>query len=256
MKKAWYFRCIKNHRLLIGIAGIFLSLMVSLLDIPSGYKSISAVFFNVDSIPFYLCIVFCVYVFADCFCEDMEYRFYRNILVRESRKAYISAHVTAIFITSAIAMTMGMMLFLFVLRVQLPWVATNDSAANVLMNSSSFRNLLYQKHYIIYFFLGSVKVGLLGACLSLVASYMSLFVKNKLLIYATPVMVFYLIVNLGAKIPYELRFLNLYKVFMPIYNVWGNDLWSALWTILVSLLLTFFLGLGIYRRMGVLVRNE
>jgi len=85
---------------------------------------------------------------------------------------------------------------------------------------------------------------------------MSLFVKNKLLIYATPVMVFYLVVNLGAKIPHELRFLNLYRVFMPIYNVWGNDLWSALWTILVSLLLTFFLGLGIYRRMGVLVRNE
>lgn len=249
-------RCIKSRRLLIGTLGIFGSLMTTLLDMPSSYMSIAAVFFNVDSIPFYLCFIFSVYVFADCFCEDIEYRFHRNILVRKSLKRYISARAAMIFITSAVTMTLGMQIFFLILRLWLPWVGADDSAARVLMKNSTFRILLTQKNYFAYFLLSSLKVGLLSACLSLSASFVSLFVKSKLLVYSTPVMLYYLMVNFAAKIPEELEIFNLYKVFMPIYNVWRNDWYTALWTILISSFVAFLLGIGIYYRMEVLIRNE
>lgn len=250
-------RCVKSRKLLFGIAGVFCSLVFSMLENRNVHNSVTFMYvYIIQGIPFYLCLIFCAIPFADCFCEDIETHSYRNQIVRHSMRGYVVSKIITIVVTAVLTMMTGMMLFIVLLKIRFPWVMPEDSAYDVILQYGIFRDLLAGKHYISFFALSSLPIGILSGCLSLLAAMLSLFIKNKLLVYAAPVMFYYLAVTVSHRIPVGLDPLNFYKVFMPIFSVWRSDICSFLWSLLIGIIIVFALGYGLYIKLERTVRNE
>lgn len=249
-------RCLKSYKIWGGIAGVFLSLLFATLENKNDSNSIVfMVGYIIDGIPFYLCMVFCAVPYAGSISEDMAFDFHKLQIIRQNLKAYIVTKVIVIFFSAIIAMMLGFLLFVAVLKLRLPWVMVNDSLYDILIERGGLKSLLINRKFIMYYLLVSVQLGMFSGCLSLTATVFSLFVKNRLLVYSVPVMVLYLIINFAWRIPTELAPLNLYKVFIPFYNVYNHDVWSFIWSVFIGLLTACFLGAVIFYKVRRAVRN-
>lgn len=250
-------RCVKSYKILGGIAGVLLSLIFATVENKSNKNSVVfMVRYIIDGIPFYLCMIFCAVPFAASICEDMAFNFHKVQIIRQNLRAYIVARVFVIFLSAVIAMMLGFLLFVAVLKFRLPWVMANDSAYQISIESDGLRSFLVNKEFVIYYLLMSIQLGMLSGCLSLTATVFSLFVKNKLLVYSVPVIVLYLMANFAWSIPIEFDPLNFYKVFMPFYNVYNHDIGSFIWSIFIGVLTATCLGITIFYKVKRMVRNE
>lgn len=250
-------RSVRSYKLLWGIAGVFLSLLFASFEIKGDKTSvIFVVRYIVDGIPFYLCMTFCAVPFAESICEDMEFNFHKVQIIRRNLKSYTTAKVFVIFFTAVISMMSGILLFIVVLRINLPWTIVHDSVLQISIESGGLRSLLVSENFVLYYLLISFQLGVFAGCLSLTASVFSLFVKNKLLVYTVPVMVLYLITNFTWRIPAEFDFLNIYKVFNPYYSVWQHDVWSFVWANAIGLFTVSGLGTMIFYKIRRMTRNE
>lgn len=92
--------------------------------------------------------------------------------------------------------------------------------------------------------------------MALLASYVSLFISNKLLTLAVPFMGFYLISYYSSALFGSNEKWNLVYIFNATYNIWDNDIFSFAYALAIGTLLAGVLGVLIIYRLGRKVSNE
>lgn len=184
----------------------------------------------VYGMPFLLVDIFCTIPYALGIQEDLENRFVFLLVSRGSIKCYIIAKCIIICFSAIIAMILGTFCFVLICRLQLPWVAQNDSTYELLLLNGGLRIFLLKKQFIIYYFLFALQYGMLTAFLSLLSALISLWVKDKFLILTLPVISYYVISFFMNSVFIDNR-ADLYNIFVATMNIWNNDLLSYIYAV-------------------------
>lgn len=195
-------------------------------------------------IPYLLSIAFCALPYAQSFCEDLKHKYINQILIRVKLKKYVFSRILFICLCSAITMIVGTMIFIILIRMQVPWVQTDD-----LQRMDELGEML-ENHYIIYYFVRSFFTGILAACLAILGSYLSLYWQSSFLIISTPFLFLYTAIFVANSFFPDIAQTNIILCFNPIFNVWSNMQKSLLYPVVIALIFLFILAVIIYKKIG------
>lgn len=234
---------------LLGIAGVFLTLMFGTVDDITLDRTVFFVFERIQyGMPSMIVMLFCAYPYANSFCQDMENRYAYLMVQKGSVFLYTLSRSITIFLTALLTYSIGTMLFVMYLRYRMPWEDANFTSISLLQEVGGLRYFLTPGRYPVYFFLFTVQKGILAASLSLLAAYVSLYIVNSLLVLSIPVMGYYFLLYLGNSIWGHDSVFNVSIIFDASYNIWENDLASFLWPILLGVIFSGCLIGLIYKK--------
>ena len=138
---------------LLGIAGVFLTLMFGTVD---DITLDTTVFFVFDLIqygmPSMIVMLFCAYPYANSFCQDMENRYAYLMVQKGSVFLYTLSRSITIFLTALLTYSIGTMLFVMYLRYRMPWEDANFTSISLLQEVGGLRYFLTPGRYPVYFF--------------------------------------------------------------------------------------------------------
>lgn len=243
-------RTTQSWELWAGIAGVFLTLLWGCEGGTIKDSSvIHVIWWSTYGIQFLFVMIFCALPYAGSICEDIEYNYIKQSVIRGSLFRYCVGKIITIINTSIITMVTGMVLFVGVLLRRLPWIEIEDSVYQTAIRSGSFRWALQNEHYWLYIILFSAELGILTSMLSLSATYISTFISNKLIIFSTPIIVYYFITQSGNQLSGGSPWLDLNYIFSGTKNIADNDLMSFIYAICVGTIVNIFLFCLIYLRL-------
>lgn len=153
----------------------------------------------------------CAVPFATVFVEDFNRKYAVPQVVRGKVPFYVLSKVLMCFISSILSMAVGMTLFVFTYSFKYPLCVVGTSIFDFYASHDIFGGLLTSGHYMLYFLASACLTGMFGGLLSILAMYLSLFVKNKLYVISIPMIAHYFIDN------YILNWLKLPYYFSPVY---------------------------------------
>ncbi len=246
-----FIRCIKSYRLLIAIIALSILFLFPILSDESDIMVVSSYIEVLKSNAFLLAIILCSIPYADSIREDVENNYYRFELIRNRLSTFVLSKVTVILISAILTMLVGTVLLCFLLVFRYEWGVSEDYRFILSEVSSVFRS----GNLVLYVLMSAYQTGVLCGILALLSAYISLFVRNKLMIYATPVIMWCLILDLLSKLPDQYKVLDIYRVFTPTYNVWNDDLLSFIWLNVLGIALVVILYTAIYAKIKEIVAN-
>lgn len=246
-----FIRCFKGYRFIFGILGIIGVFILSLLDYKAEIRVIHVFVDSFQTITFLIAIMFCSLPYASSLCEDLENNYYRQELARHKLSIMILSKAVVIFFSAVLTMFIGSLIFTFLLGLRYEW-GILEYYGDLLLDIS---DMIKNNQLVLYVAVTAYKIGTLYGVLALLSTLISLFVKNKLIVYAAPAIVWYLIVDLSRKLPEKPLYLEIYCIFSPDHNVWNNEWLTLLWSNLVALILAMFLTVFIYIRFKRMVAN-
>ena len=246
-----FIRCFKGYKFILGILGVIGVFMFSILDYGNEIRVIHVFVDSFLSITFLIAIMFCSLPYASSLCEDLENNYYRPELARHKLSVMILSKVIVIFFSAVLTMFIGSLIFTFLLGTRYEW-GMLEGYADFLVDIS---DMIKNDQLVLYVAVTAYKIGTLYGLLALLSTAISLFVKNKLIVYAAPAIIWYLIVDLSGKFPDKPLYLDIYSIFSPYDNVWNNEWMTLLWSNLVVFILAMFLTAFIYIRFKRMVVN-
>lgn len=165
--------------------------------------------------------------FADSFCEDSEHKYMMQQIIRGNAGAYISARMVSIFLAAMLTTVLGIFLFVNILHFHLAWVETSGiQLYDGLLRAGGFRVFLQSRKFELYFLCYGIQYGCLSGILSLWASYLSMYISNRMLVLSAPMILCYFADYLLAGIFRGTVSLDL--IFSPSNNLFSDDLYSVL----------------------------
>lgn len=241
LKRAFYIR-----NFWVSVIATFGVWMVSGLQIQGKKESVFSLMENIlygNGGIFMLIFVLAAIPYSTAFCDDMESGYIHYAVIRGDLKHYVVSKITAIYISSLLAETLGTFMFFLFYSFKIPWITENT----LLM--AGCVEFLEQNLYIIWFFLFAAFWGAWFATLSVIASYGSLYVRNRLFTWSIPILVNQLLIEtnsfgLGSDIYFN--FPNLYNLSLILGE---NESVLIIWAVLVSLLISSIFGGLVYRKL-------
>lgn len=243
-------RAMYSWKFVIGILGVCLVMYVASLEgIASDTNVTYVVWIIVYGMLFMISLVFSAFPFAGCFCEDFEQKFAYLQIERGNLRNYTIAKVITIMLVTSITMMLGVLLYVSLLHIKLPWFNEEDAICQTALSLGGFRLMLQKKWYYFYFASLGFQYGILAGILALLASYVSLYINNKLLTLSVPFMSFYLISYYSRALFGNWEKINLIYIFNATFNIWNNDIISFGYAVLVGLIFTVVLGSLIFAKL-------
>lgn len=223
----------------ISISGILLVALIGCFGSKfEGNTVIRLVWHGTFSIQFLLTMIFGVMPYAGAVCEDLEYGYIHQILIRCNLRKYCISRTITILLSSVSSFTVAMMFLVVILRFRFTWIDVSDSVYQSAVSNGSFRNLLIEEHFYLYMFLFSIQLGMLIGILALVSTCISLFITNKLLVLSIPVIAYYFISQYVSELFPENIYFNLDSIYGGKRNVFNNDFISFAYSVLVMIVLS------------------
>ncbi len=243
-------RAFVSWKFLIGVLGVaFVMYIASMEGIASDTNVTYVVWLIVYGMLFMISLVFSAFPYSGCFCEDFEQKYAYSQIERGSLRNYAIAKTIAIMLVTATTMMLGVMFYVSLLHMKLPWFDEADAICQSALELGGFRAILQKGWYLAYFALFGFQYGVMAGILALLASYVSLYINNKLLTLSVPFMGFYLISYYSRALFGDYEKINLLYVFNATFNVWNNDLISFGYAILVGLFFAVILGSLIFLKL-------
>lgn len=143
-----------------------------------------------------LAYVFCAFPYAAVFCEDMEKQYIRYAVIRGDYKSYVIAKVIVIYMSSLIVMVFGTVIFLLLCRLKGPWADWNINAYEIQL-AGSFGWMIERGYYFLYCVVSAIHLGVLAGTLSVVASFLSLYIANKMAVWLLPMLIYQMLISLA-----------------------------------------------------------
>lgn len=165
--------------------------------------------------------------YADSFCQDIEHKYMMQQIIRGDTGAYVLARICSIFLAAMLTTALGIFLFANVLHIRLAWVeASGAEQYEGLLRGGGLRILLKSRRFELYFLCCGLQYGLLSGILSLWAAYLSLYLPNRMLVLAAPMILYYFAdYLLVGKFP---GMINLWLIFCASNNLLADDFLSVL----------------------------
>lgn len=193
------------------------------------------------SMPAMVILIAGTFAYGDSICSDMEHKYMINLILKSNLTEYVLSKILVIFITAIISISVGILCYVGILHIFLPWALVNGNQYEFLMQGGSFRYFLGRKMYLMYFLLYGIQYGLLAGNLAVFSAYLSLFITNKMLVLATPFLCYYFIDFVLADFLNEQ--VTLASVFSASNNLMNDDLKSFLFSIVISVLFLILIGI-------------
>lgn len=255
--KTDFIRAFTSKEFVISIFGILLLLFMGCLsDGVQGNSVVRLVWYSTFGVQFLVVMVVGAAPYAGSVCEDLEYGYIHQILIRENLRNYCISRAITVLLSSIGSFTIGMMSFAAILKCRLPWIDTRDSVYQAAVRSGSFRQLLLGEYFYLYVLLFSIQLGMMIGILSLFSACISLFISNKLLVMSIPVMAYYFISQYAVEIFPDYNYFNLDLIFGGKKNIFDNDVMSFAYAILVMCLIGTALTCLLYFRLQRRVNGE
>jgi hypothetical protein len=218
-------------KFVIGIMGVAFAYYLSVYKIYGISSSVySSYRIAINYIPFVISLTFCAMSSALGFCEDLEYNYILQVIIRGGLKKYVFFRVTAIFMTAIIVMVLGTLLFVIVARIQVPWISTQDMFEDDLLAG------MLTKHYILYYIIRSFYTGMLATCIAVLSAYVSLYWRSRFFALTIPFLVYCIVIYYTNVVFIDIPRADIGQIFDPTLNLWGN----------IALSLIVPVGIGVF----------
>jgi len=192
--------------------------------------------------------------FSFCFVDDFQNKYVCQELVRTDLKRYVISKCLLIYLSSFLTIVISIMGFILFLRVTGHEWDNNGYGWVEQYRFIELYSLLEHRRYIGFYLLLSAQKGMLGGMLSLFAAFLSLVIRNRMMVMASPVIIAYILKYYGnVFIGYQ--GLNVMGLFDVMYNIteFGENIYFR--SILVSLVGSFICVIGVFFRVRRKVRN-
>lgn len=207
------------------------------------------IFYRVESL---LILAFATLPYAVSLIDDFAHKSVYQVLSRCDIRKYIASKTLCIFMSSVAVTMAGIVLYVIILRVSgHEWVdpqIVECYEINVIGLPDLEMWFLFDKNLgMLFYVLMGIQYGLLAGITSLCAVYLSLFVKNKMMIMVVPVLMDYVIMTyLDGVIGYE--WMNVNHLFNAYdnYTFWGNNFFAR--CLLIGFVCYIVLTVMIYYR--------
>ena len=224
-------RLIKNYPIYLAIVGVAVSMWFSLEDyaftegMVNG-NALDTYGFAVSMSGIMIAYAFCAFSYATVFCEDLEYKYARYSINRGNTWKYVVSKAVVVYGASVITMVLGSLLFV----------------ASIRFMEGMYGSLIVGKHYWPYVFLSALQMGMFAGTLSLAASFLSMFVSNKMLILITPILIQQILLEYRGKGWFSVMLIY------PTLNRFSTDIQYFLTVFGCSLCFSALLTWGIYKK--------
>lgn len=251
-KKTHYFftdlyRAFFGKRFLISIAGVVLALLFSLQGAESMSVSVLYVFLLATyGVGAELSLVFGAFCYGTSFAEELENGYAKYSVIRGNVGKYVGSKLVVIFLSSVAVMTVACGVFpLICLLFGLPWSDVDTLQQYAVV---SYRGLLENGHYLLWFLLYGGQWGIFVGCMSVAAAFFSLYVSNRLLVLAVPILLSQVMTDLGEGIRVRLPYLDPSLIFSARYRMLPEDWLVMGWALLVAAVFCSVIGVGCVRK--------
>ncbi len=242
------YRLFTKKEAYLGMAGVALALFLSVGSWEDITDSVVyTMMLSTYNTGFLLAFVFCALPYGSVFCDDLEHHYIRYAVNRGGLWKYVTAKMAVIFLSSVWTMAAGCILFALACSLKLPWLE-EQTIRNVLFGGS-YVGLLENGNYIGWAGLYGMQWGLFGGCLSLMSSYLSLFLSNKLFVLAMPVLLYQIIVEVGTNTFRKYSMLDPLLIFDGRYKLFSSDGAVLLWACAVGLCCYVIFCIAVYRKL-------
>ncbi len=238
-------RLIKSYPIYLAILGVAAAIWFSLENFAFEEGLVNGNVLDtyslaVDMSGIMIAYAFCAFSYATVFCEDLENKYARYGIIRGNTWRYVAAKSIAVYGSSVVTMVVGSLLFVVLVRFKLPW--TSDYADHGLYLGGMYSSLIAGGHYWIYVFLCALQMGMLAGVLSLAASFLSMFISNKMLILITPILLQQILLEFRGNSWFSVMLIS------PKINQFPTDIQYFLTVLGCSLCLSTLLTWGIYKK--------
>ena len=182
-------RAFGNPKFLGGVLGVCIVLLynnyipAAMIGWISEMTSISAL-----SIAAFL---FASYPFATSFCEDKEFRYDMQVILRGNSMCYVCSRLFVVFLSSFFTMLAGFLFAAFF--IYLKYGLTSQSAIdNISSGQGHYYQFAVQGNEILYTLCAGLQIGSLAGSLAVVGLICSLFIRNRMLVYILPSAMLYI----------------------------------------------------------------
>lgn len=172
--------------------------------------------------------------FADSLCEDMEYRYVLQQVIRGDPESYVTARILSIFCAAALSAALGILLFAGILHIRLPWADISGFQYDHMIRAGGWRFFLTRGLYPAYYFCCGLQYGVLVGIAALWAAWLSIYVPNRMLVLSAPMIIYYFTDYALAEASSGM--VNLSLLFSPSNNLFLNDFLSVLMVIGIAVL--------------------
>jgi len=224
---------------LIAVIGVAVSLQVA-SRVNHGYGVIFQLEFAAQMTPAIFTYIFCALAFSQTIAEDLENRYVRYYLIRESRTRYVASKTWIIFAGAMLCMMAGTVVFVLVCRVRMPWIEQISIEEGF---EGAYVSLLRNGHCFLYCVLYSFHLGLLAGILSVISAFMSLFVRNKVMTLALPALLYCILGQI------EICGVGI-NALLPTFPRISNDILNLLACLAVTAGVVSVLAAGMYARLA------
>ena len=133
-------------------------------------------------------------VFGTAYYEEKKNGFLKFCKIRCSNKEYIISKITNCFMSAFMVLFIGLFLWILSLRLFLPWadLEGNVSDSFQVVSSLGMGQILNAHHFILYYILYSVGIGMIGGILAVITLLCSLFINNAMVVEVIPAILYYL----------------------------------------------------------------
>lgn len=133
-------------------------------------------------------------VFGTAYHEEKKNGFLKFCKIRCSNKEYIISKITNCFMSAFMVLFIGLFLWILSLRLFLPWadLEGNVSDSFQVVSSLGMGQILKAHHFILYYILYSVGIGMIGGILAVITLLCSLFINNAMVVEVIPAILYYL----------------------------------------------------------------
>ncbi|MDO4261874.1 MAG: hypothetical protein Q4C82_07330 [Eubacteriales bacterium] len=194
---------------------------------------------------------FCAASFSACLLEDGGHGYWYLAVQKGNLKSYVRSKLLVCFLSGALTMVFGVLLFAAMLQFHAPLFVETASMADLRQNDT-FGFLLYPDTILLYFICSAAVNGTLGGILAAFSAYLSLYEPQRLLTLCAPLAGFYFLENFMIDTLALPECFNVWVVYGAGYSVFGNPLLNLVYGLTVTLLFWKLLETLIYRK----VRDE
>ena len=238
-------RCFCSKKLLLGVLGCILIMFFGSME---WMKTALSVFYVYDllmsGMPFLIVLTFCALPYSGGFCDDLENKYIMQLLIRGNIRKYIASKIVTVVVSSISCYLLAASIYIGILHAKLTWLHSEE-----MQNFDDGNLLVQQGHYLGYLILMSLQFSLVTAVLSLLASYISLYINNRLLTLTVPLMAYYAVMYYGLRLFRGIPWLNIVFVYIPTqYRVGKDDGQSFLWAMFLAGIAILVLSIAIYKK--------
>lgn len=192
-----FFRWFGKKKLFLSFFTIIcLNYFIILQNIQGFFESniVDLIFYYMDD-PFYILnFMIAAVLMGISYCEEKEKGYFIFWIKRCDKKTYVISKIINCFLSAFFLLTTGMFSWIISLRIFLPWINGSSDQFQII-TEQGLGYLLKDGHYLLYYCLYCIGIGMMAGILSVGTFTLSLFIEKQSMVILTAAVLFYLNVS-------------------------------------------------------------